>query len=276
MDPASPVLDSGPAKVLVYDGDCSMCCAASRRVVAWARLPEASRASHLSFEGETAVRLEAAGIRNEMAVISPATGEIRSGLPAILWFLRGTRWGWLASILDHAVLRAPLTLYYRLIAYNRRVIAPVPPRAFACACDPDPNPAYNAAFTSVLAAGAALGIGAAGAYVLQVLRIPAAHALLVSASVILVLVAVAAVAPRGRRVAAHVAWVLAVAGLPSLMALPFALGLAVSALDPAGATDSWWLPSWFLVAPGLGLVMGSISLRRRWHLIRPLTDRRGP
>jgi predicted DCC family thiol-disulfide oxidoreductase YuxK len=268
MDSVPPAPAAAPEKVLVYDGDCAMCEAASRRIVAWTRLPESARASHLTFEGETAARLDAAGIRNEMAVISPATGEIRSGLPAILWFLRGTRWGWLASILDHAVLRGPLTVYYRFIAYNRRIIAPVPPRAFACACDPDPSPVYNAAFTSWLAAGAACGAGAAAAYVLHAARIPAAYALLVVGIVLLGLAVVAALTPPGRRVAAHVAWVVAVAGLPSLMALPFAFVLAVSALDLPGPADSWWLPSWFVVAPALGLVMGAISLRRRWHLVR--------
>jgi hypothetical protein len=76
------------AKVLVYDGDCPMCDRASALAV---RLfpGRPARQPFQSFTGETAGRLDAAEIRNEMAVLDPATGEIRSGIPGFLWLLAG-------------------------------------------------------------------------------------------------------------------------------------------------------------------------------------------
>ena len=100
------------------------------------------------------------------------------------------------------------------------------------------------------------------------------------------LIAAAAFGPTGRRVAAHLAWVGAAAGILSVLVSPWAVHFIgphlgrdisrVSRVGPPPALDAYRLPAWFLLAPAAGLVMGGLSLRRRWHLIRRLWDRTGP
>ncbi|HWM92659.1 MAG TPA: DCC1-like thiol-disulfide oxidoreductase family protein [Thermoanaerobaculia bacterium] len=140
------------SKILVYDGDCPMCEAASALLVRAGLLPEERRRPFQSFEGEMADRLLAAGMQNEMAVIDPS-GKIRTGIPGILGLLRETRAGWVARLLDRPWLHPVLTAGYHLVAYNRRTIAP--PRrgpAFACACDPEYRPRWLLALIILLLA----------------------------------------------------------------------------------------------------------------------------
>jgi hypothetical protein len=112
------------------------------------------RQSFQSFTGETAVRLDAAGIRNEMAVLDPATNEIRSGIPGFLWLLAGSPAAPLGRLLGHEPFLGLLTFLYRIVSYNRRILAP--PRrhpgnpAFRCACDPDDRPGYQLALLALL------------------------------------------------------------------------------------------------------------------------------
>ncbi|HZF13528.1 MAG TPA: hypothetical protein VFE33_32445 [Thermoanaerobaculia bacterium] len=148
-------------KILAYDGDCPMCDRASGLAV---RLfpGQPMRQPFQSFTGETAGRLDAAGIRNEMAVLDPATAEIRSGIPGFLWLLEGSRAAPLGRLLGHQPFLGLLTFFYRIVSYNRRILAP--PRshgnpAFRCACDPDDRPGYQLALIALLL-GLALGLTA--------------------------------------------------------------------------------------------------------------------
>lgn len=136
-------------KILAYDGDCSMCEAMSALPVRLRLIPASGRRPFQTFTGDMAGRLAAAGIRNEMAVVEPATGEMRMGIPGILWLLRDTSAGSVARALDKAWIRPALTAVYRLISYNRRVLAP-PRSGIVCACDPDPRPAYQIALIGLL------------------------------------------------------------------------------------------------------------------------------
>jgi hypothetical protein len=148
-------------RVLVYDGDCALCVAASQRLVSWAGLPDERRRSHAAFEGEAFERLLAAGVHDELAVLEEATGEIRSGVPGILWWLRDGRLARAAALLDRPAIRALLVPLYRLVARNRRILAPPPPRPIPCACDPTPHAGYQGAFAALLgAAGLAGAMGA--------------------------------------------------------------------------------------------------------------------
>ena len=146
-------------KILVYDGECSMCESMSAlllRVLPGVPgvpgIPGDARRPLQDFPLETAARLDAAGIRNEMAVIAPASGEIRSGIAGILWLLQDTAAAPLARLLDRPLLRGPLTIVYRTISYNRRVLAPPlgRPAGFRCTCDPDDRPGYQLALIAGL------------------------------------------------------------------------------------------------------------------------------
>lgn len=147
-------------KILVYDGDCPMCESASALAMRILRLPEERRRAFQSFEGEMSGRLLAAGMQDEMAVIDPASGEIRTGVPGLLGLVRETRAGWVARLLDRPWLHPALSAAYHLIAYNRRTIAP--PRrkpAIVCACDPEYRPGWLLALI-ILLLGFAIGMTA--------------------------------------------------------------------------------------------------------------------
>ncbi|HTQ79690.1 MAG TPA: hypothetical protein VMM92_06815 [Thermoanaerobaculia bacterium] len=154
-------------KILAYDGECSLCERASALVLRV--FPGNARRPLQDFSGETAARLEAAGIRNEMAVIEARTGEIRSGVASLLWLLEeslaarfpGSRVAGLARRLGRPPFLPILTVLYRLIAYNRRVLAPPRGRTarFRCACDPEDHPGYQLGLI-VLLCGTALALTA--------------------------------------------------------------------------------------------------------------------
>ncbi|MEM7306870.1 MAG: hypothetical protein AAF682_09375 [Planctomycetota bacterium] len=150
-------------KVMVYDGECPMCCALSAAFVRAGVFPEAERRPYLDFEGELATRLWEGGIRNEILILDPASGELRAGARGILWMLRSTWAGPLARLLSLRPLVDLCSVAYRLLAYNRRFLSVPKPRAMACACDPDERPGYTwllIALAASLAAGAVTLVGA--------------------------------------------------------------------------------------------------------------------
>jgi len=209
-------------KVLVYDDACSMCVSKSLSIVRWAKADDASRRPLSSYEGEAAARLEAAGARNEMAVLDEATGAIASGYDGIVGWMREKRGGFLARLLEFPLVRLPGRIGYRLIAYNRRIVAPTR-SAIRCACDPDPNALYNGLFGLLL-----LVLAASGTFIVWTLVAahlftflggggPAAEMALFSVLPPLGVAALVAVASRrGSRLAAafHLLWMLAAAAIP--------------------------------------------------------------
>ncbi|MHC5010101.1 MAG: DCC1-like thiol-disulfide oxidoreductase family protein [Planctomycetota bacterium] len=144
--------------VLVYDGGCGFCEATSRWLVRKGAVDEARRQPFQTFEGEAAARLREAGVRNELAVLDPHNGEVRTGFLGLLWLARESPLRRRVRWVDWPPLRNILALCYRVVSYNRRIIAPIPPaQAAACDCDPDPHPAYRAVFVLLLLAFAAVG-----------------------------------------------------------------------------------------------------------------------
>jgi len=135
----------------------------SRRLLRWTRRGEEARRAAQAFEGQDAARLAVSEVHNEMAVLDPATKEIRNGVDGLLWWLEGSRLAWLARLLGWGPLRWAVGVGYPVIAYNRRILAPPPPRAIACACDPDPRPGATialGAFALAVVVGAFVGVGA--------------------------------------------------------------------------------------------------------------------
>jgi len=243
-------------KILVYDGDCPMCEAASALAMRILRLPGERRRAFQSFEGEMAGRLLAAGMQDEMAVIDPASGEIRTGVPGLLGLVRETRVAWAARLLDHQWLHPALSAAYHLIAYNRRTIAP--PRrkpAFVCACDPEYRPGWLLALI-VLLLGFALGMTALFGAVVDV--------------------ETGLSNPVQMLIAAGSGWVvlfLAALGLPKETRLPFlghlgmvmAVGLLVlvPSMLLAPLLDGRWMAGVFLFSIAASFLLMLRSLRRR-------------
>jgi predicted DCC family thiol-disulfide oxidoreductase YuxK len=265
-------------RVLVYDDMCSMCVAKSRSIVAWARVGEAGRRALSSYEGEAAERLEVAGARNELAVLDEATGAIESGYDGIVGWLAGTRGGFLVRCLGFAPVRLVGRVVYRVIAYNRRIVAP-PRGSILCACDPDPKPFYNGLLSGLLWLAATPGLaelflssvspGLRTATPTSTL-ILVAWCLLVPAAY----VAGGAIARSARStVANHLLWISAAGALPFVGALVArviagGLGAGGSVLFPASSS------TWLRIADGVALALAAVlvfrEVRRRLPHLRAL------
>jgi predicted DCC family thiol-disulfide oxidoreductase YuxK len=259
-------------RILVYDGDCPMCRTFSE-LARWRWLVgDAGTMRHDAFEGEEAARLEAAGIRNELAVLDRTTGEIRSGYDGIVWLLQEGRVPWLAALLAFPPVRWLLRHDYRLVAYNRRILAP-PRRRAACACDPDLHRGYRWAFivaallwTGLIAAAGGYAFWTTGCFWGDIPAGPAGagHTPWTGPLVPLGWLALAPLAlllpsPRGLDHLGHLAWTYAAMVLPLLGAVLLtlvALVLSVAGLLPGG---------WALVE-GLPFRVGAVA----WGLALPI------
>ena len=161
LAPPQPVT----GRVMVYDGDCPLCIGLSAAFVRLGLIPEHERRPYQAFGGPLQDRMWEAGIRNEMLVLDPASGELRAGAAGILWMLGATWIGPLAKLLARRPLLDLVSGLYRFVAYNRRFLSVPKPRAIACACDPDERPRTTWALilaAGVLALGAATLVGLGG------------------------------------------------------------------------------------------------------------------
>jgi hypothetical protein len=209
--------------VIVYDGDCAMCTTAARFLVRRG-VPAEDVRPFSSFEGALAERLVAAGIRNEIAVLDPASDRIRSGAEGLFFALAGTRLRWATRIFDRRPLRGLASGLYRLVSFNRRVLSPVPPRAVPCACEPDDRPGLRWTLVAMLYASTALVAAGFGATFLpEIGRAgepgPALAMVAVAAAGQALAALLAAAVPAGRR-GAYVAHLAATAAAGSLLLLP--------------------------------------------------------
>lgn len=244
---------------VVYDGDCSFCRAGVRLFVAVGFTRAADARPFAFYDPDTAARLMRAGIHNELAVLDPVTREVRSGAVGLLWKLEESVLWPLAKLLAlpgpvHVCMAA-----YRLVSYNRRIIAPLPAGQIACACDPDTSLFWRGAFVS-------LGLGVAAG-----LALPYAELLSTGSAVGVALLAgaglltsLAAAVPTGLDAvlqrAGDLAWIVF---LSSLWLLPFRfLGQGV---EPA--TAPWVLAAGTLACLGTlaRLAVQRFGLERRYR-----------
>lgn len=253
MSPHHP----GPGKLLVYDGDCRFCVGAVHLFVRPCLTGPTAALPFEDFEGEVAERLRVAGIHNEMAVLDPGSGEIRTGFDGILWALRDGRLPWLARVLEFGPLGWLLRHDYRLFAYNRRIFRP-PLRGAACACDPDLHRGYRWAFLVSTWAWAALVGALAAVLLLPGSPAPAGARALGGALAgpagwfLLAPFALRFASPLGYDYLGHLGWTLAATFVPALIAVILALLFAIF---------GWRAEAWRVyVPPGPALVLGAAAL----------------
>lgn len=146
----------GAGEVLVYDGDCPLCIAAVNALARAGLVARDAVRAYQDLDGDVAARLWEAGIRNEMAAYDPASGEVWSGVRALLRATRGSRLRPLVRVLELPPVTALLSLGYRLVSYNRRILAPREPGPVRCACDPDFHLGYRLGLVALLLATAVL------------------------------------------------------------------------------------------------------------------------
>ena len=155
-------------------------------------------------------------------------------------------------------MRAAGRIVYRTIAFNRRIVAPTP-SAIRCACDPDPNPIYNALLRAVLYGLSAGGLLVALALTAELrggrsgLSTLVAPALLAPAALAGIAGAFSRSVPRLATVQ-HWLWVLAAGALPWLAAGAIRRFVAPPTLVPVAAVVS--------------AAMVAFEVRRRWPHLR--------
>jgi predicted DCC family thiol-disulfide oxidoreductase YuxK len=124
-------------KILAYDGDCPMCRATVALLLRLKLVrPEQLRSNH-ELEGADLEAAQRAGIRNELVVLDPASGETRAGSDGLLWIIgENTNHHLLVRLLGLPGIRQIVRWKYEAISYNRRVISP-PGHQIVCDCEPD-------------------------------------------------------------------------------------------------------------------------------------------
>lgn len=124
-------------KFLAYDGDCPMCMATIALLLRMKMVaPEQARSNH-DLQGDDLDDVRAAGIRNQLVVLDPATRETRAGADGLLWII-GDHLGhpWWVRLLGLPGLRQLTRFGYETVSYNRRIISP-PRHQIVCDCEPE-------------------------------------------------------------------------------------------------------------------------------------------
>jgi predicted DCC family thiol-disulfide oxidoreductase YuxK len=123
-------------KFLAYDGDCPMCIATVGAIVRWGLIRQEQARPNYELDVADAELARAAGIRNQLVVIDPATRQTRVGSDALLWIIGETpRFRPLVRLLSLPGLRHLLSYGYQAISYNRRIVSP-PKHQIVCDCEP--------------------------------------------------------------------------------------------------------------------------------------------
>jgi predicted DCC family thiol-disulfide oxidoreductase YuxK len=124
-------------KFLAYDGDCPMCLATVGMLLRFHLVkPEQTRANY-DLEDAELEAARRAGIRNQLVVFDPRSGETRPGSDGLLWIIGDNpRYRWLALLLGLPGIRQVVRFKYEAISYNRRIISP-PRHQIVCDCEPE-------------------------------------------------------------------------------------------------------------------------------------------
>lgn len=129
---------------LLYDEDCSLCRWYTNTFVRFgflqadARMPfhKGMKDNRFSFDENRA--------RTEIALVSDQDQPVRYGIDSFL-FVLGRRWKWVEVVGHFTPIYFLLRILYKLISWNRKVIAPVPCTT-DCQCDPPMNRFWRLTF----------------------------------------------------------------------------------------------------------------------------------
>lgn len=164
--PTVPVRRTASHEVLVFDGECPLCRRFVGRLHSWRLVSPRDSVALGDLPVEDQGELLSGGMRNELALWDSRARRMRLGADAILRALRKSWLGPLAALLSVPGIRTLVTLGYRFVAYNRRYLSVPKPRPFRCACDPEPQPIYQA---TLLTLSTILGLSSSALFARAVL-----------------------------------------------------------------------------------------------------------
>lgn len=124
-------------KYLAYDGDCPMCTSLVGLLLRTKLVTTEQARSNHDLQGDDLDDVRAAGIRNQLVVLDPATRQTRVGAEGLLWII-GDNLGrpWWIRVLGLPGMRQLVSFAYEAVSYNRRIISP-PRHQIVCDCEPE-------------------------------------------------------------------------------------------------------------------------------------------
>lgn len=128
---------------LIYDGECPLCKAYTSAFQKHGLLNEGERISFQEAEATgLLMNMDMPRSRHTIPFVNTVTGEITYGVDA-LGLILGRRWPWIHRMVQFPPVHGALTVLYRFISYNRRVIPIIPRKAGAAYYGPDLHPFYR-------------------------------------------------------------------------------------------------------------------------------------
>lgn len=126
---------------LIYDEQCPLCVAYTGAFIRFGLLDDEGRTPYNKLESTTLMDLDIDKARNEIALIDKNSGKIIYGVASLSTIL-GNNWPILQKLTKVKVIAWLLEKTYKLISYNRKVIALSNERS-ADTCIPDYNIKYR-------------------------------------------------------------------------------------------------------------------------------------
>ena len=131
---------------LVYDVDCPLCRAYTKGFISSGFLDNGGRTEYQKVGGYFSPEMDPKRSQDEIALVDMRTGKVRYGLDSLM-FILAQRFPLMIKALSHPGIRHAINGLYKMISYNRKVIAPAKTNdkhRFQCA--PSFNLTYRWAF----------------------------------------------------------------------------------------------------------------------------------
>lgn len=136
---------------LIYDGDCAFCRGIIQLFLFFKLVDGDDPKPYASLTGDIKQKVFEAGIKNEIIAIDDVSLQTNAGVEALLLATKDRIPKILTRLVEYSFIRFILNFFYRLISFNRRIIAPLP-GGFTCDCDPDFSLFYRSALINFLLA----------------------------------------------------------------------------------------------------------------------------
>ncbi|MDV3308740.1 MAG: hypothetical protein LOY03_07985 [Cyclobacteriaceae bacterium] len=131
-------------KLIVYDSNCKVCTSLRDVVLQVTSIPETKVVAYGSMPPNLSDHVEAARIRNGMALIDTKGGETIYGSEGVAYIF-SSQYRLVDFLLRSRLFLWLFTFLYRTLAYNRYIIA-APKSRFLCDCFPDKVVRYRIAY----------------------------------------------------------------------------------------------------------------------------------
>lgn len=134
---------------LLYDEDCPLCRWYTAKFVQYGFLNPEGRISYSTHIDRLKQVVDPELAQNKIACIDHRTNQVSYGIDSLLLIL-GQRFKLIPIIGRFKPVNYLLRLLYQLITYNRKIVAPAPKQAIACACEPSRSILWRFLFIALI------------------------------------------------------------------------------------------------------------------------------